>query len=122
EGLTMSMNYTGAPPIGGATDENDSPMFAPIPAWERGAKKRRGLGGGAKAAAPAAATTAPMVETRTFEAPLAEREVRTTYGETPRVAAAEPMIAQPRATTTKRSSNAAPLAIAAGVVMIGGLA
>lgn len=54
----MSMNYNEPGRTTRSVTEDESPMFAPVPAWERG-KKRKGLGG----------MMAPkrVAETRTFE-------------------------------------------------------
>ncbi|HEY8572001.1 hypothetical protein [Phenylobacterium sp.] len=63
----MSMDHTSSPQgsdTGSSAD--DTPMFAPIPSWERG-KKRRGLGAGRSSSAPAAAaaTTATTGDVQT---------------------------------------------------------
>jgi hypothetical protein len=115
-------------------DPNDSPMFAPIPAWERN-KKRRGFGRSARSAARPDATVAETIadEPRSFagesaaagmgagamgaSAMGAERmdyvdPTETTFAGTPAYATR----------TTTRRSNGAPLAIAAGIILVGGLA
>lgn len=106
--------------------ESESPMFAPTPSWERG-KKRRGFGRGS------VSRVAP--EPRSFAAELsaepdpmiAATPTRPVYVRTEEVVdrpdaafAATPVFAS--STAARRGNGAAPIAIAAGIIMIGGLA
>src|SRR4051812_9232202 len=112
-------------------DPNDSPMFAPVPAWERN-KKRRGFGRAARTTTPMADATVPEAvagEPRSF---TAEREdlslaaarkdhvdpTDTTFAEDSTFAGTPAYAARPAA----RRSSAAPLAITAGIILVGGLA
>ncbi len=92
----------------------DSPMFAPIQSWERG-RKRRGVGSSRQT------TTAPEARVIATE-PAAERMDRS---DTAQALGAEPAFAAapPYATSrSARKTSAAPLAIAAGILALGGLA
>jgi hypothetical protein len=117
----MSMNYTDGRPTSAPQDENDSPMFVAVPVWERGARKRRGL-------SRSRVETSSAPEPRTFEAPASraqptERPAQTVYGEAPYATApAHDLRPQHRTAVARKRGSAAPLAIAAGVVVIGGLA
>jgi hypothetical protein len=137
EGLNMSTNFTGPEPD--ITTEPSDGLFAATPVWDRATKKKRGFG--AKAAKPATPVIAsePLVETRpTYveRAPTADqiaaRELRaerlrsepmiaTTAGvETPLIA--DTPVYATRATAARKSSNMAPLAVGAGILVLGGLA
>ncbi len=117
---------TDTAPIG----ETESPMFAPIPSWERN-RKRRGFG--------RATRTVVAPETRTFAADdmddgpalmtetIATRPVLTDpmLRDEPLMTPSGTAFAEAPAyarTTTVRSNSAAPVAIAAGLIALGGLA
>jgi hypothetical protein len=97
------------------TTPDDSPMFAPIPAWERN-KKRRGFGGMSRAARPA--------ETRSFAAaPAHETEPqidRVSEVDPANTAFAAPPVYASR--SQAKSSSATPVAIVAGLILVGGVA
>lgn len=103
----MSVDFNSTPLSTPTTGETDAPMFAPIPSWERN-RKRKGLGGKSRSAAtvqvgePVAATT--------YAAPL--DNVDPPFATTPAFAARP----------VKRGSTGLPMAVAAGIVAIGGLA
>jgi hypothetical protein len=137
----MSTNYTGSSQSDPSTVESDT-LFGANPIWERSAKKRRGFGG-SKTGAAATATT-PVATTETFEpAPtndqLVARELRAERLRSDAMmgagaasltgaplasdaAAAETPIYASRTTTARKSGGVAPLAVAAGVIVLGGLA
>jgi hypothetical protein len=130
----MSMNHDDRTPTGVSAEETDSPMFAPIPSWERG-KKRRGLGASRSQSTTGATppvATAPIAETRGFDSPLGDHMNHTVYSDTAPTGTgtlnagsdgADTMIPRTRTSApAKRRGGVAPLAVAAGVVMIGGLA
>jgi hypothetical protein len=112
----MSTEFTNTP----NPADTESPMFAPIPSWERG-KKRRSFGGSAPSTGSAPSSVA-AAEERSFAPadPVGERTIRaqtagvdttgTEFAGTPTYA-----------TMTTRKNNAAPIAIAAGLVLLGGL-
>ncbi|MET0273052.1 MAG: hypothetical protein ABW360_08685, partial [Phenylobacterium sp.] len=140
----MSTNFTGSEPD--LTTAPSDSLFAATPVWDRASKKKRGFGSKtAKTAAPVTVSET-LVETRpTYveKAPTAEqiaaRELRaerlrdepiayrepipaTTAGvEAPLVADTTPIYAT-RAAAAKRSSSMAPLAVGAGILVLGGLA
>ncbi|MGZ6016434.1 MAG: hypothetical protein ACXWKM_11880, partial [Phenylobacterium sp.] len=105
------------------TPIEDSPMFAPVPAWER-SKKRGMFGGGRKPAA----RVAP--EVRTFDPEPAVTPAAAPFGAEPavdRLSDVDPVTstfaaAPTYATRTTGKSSAAPVAIIAGLVLIGGVA
>jgi hypothetical protein len=103
----------------------ESPMFAPVPAWERG-KKRRSFGSRGSRVAP---------EPRSFAAELsADPELAPATVKTrPVVAQREEIVDLPdetfaaapvfaSSTAARKGNGAAPIAIAAGLILIGGLA
>lgn len=103
----MSVDYTSKPPTEPGLGESDTPMFAGVPSWERN-RKRRTFGG--KPRATAAVVTPEPVVTR-----------NAAYVEPNDTAfAAEPVYAT--RTVKRGSAGVAPLAIAAGIMAIGGLA
>ncbi|WP_372784395.1 hypothetical protein [Phenylobacterium sp.] len=129
----MTIDFSATPDNGPTSTETESSMFAPIPSWERG-KKRRGLsrafGGGR--------TTRVAEEPRSFVAEP-DRSLETgvlagdqrAYAFDPiaptnaAMAEAEPAFAGTPSyanVSARRKSNAAPVAIAAGIVLLGGLA
>lgn len=125
----MPTDFTSNPetsPVG----ETESPMFAPIPSWERN-RKRRGFG--------RATRTVVAPEKRTFAADdmddgpalmtetIATRPVLTDpmLRDEPLMTPSGTAFAEPPAyvrTTIVRRNNAAPVAIAAGLIALGGLA
>jgi hypothetical protein len=137
----MSTTYTGSSQSDPSTAESDT-LFAATPVWERAGKKRRGFGG-----SKTARTAAPIATTETFAeaGPTADQiaagELRAEHlrsdamdagtasltdaplaSDTP-MAAESPIYAdRTRTTTTRKSGGMAPMAIAAGVIVLGGLA
>lgn len=97
----MSVNFTANPGSGTSTEDS---VFAAVPSWERN-KKRRGFSGSRPTAAqPLTAAEQVVVETRP---PTGDS-----------VFAAPPAYAA----SARRPSGVAPLAIAAGILAVGGLA
>jgi hypothetical protein len=130
----MATDFTSNPADDPINNESETPMFAPIPAWERG-KKRRGFGSGRTsrvapeprtftADGPEAAAAAP-VAAAAGGAMAAEdlRPYETTRYDTAGPAdtsfAAAPAYA---GAARPRSGSRAPLAVAAGIIILGGLA
>jgi hypothetical protein len=131
----MSTDFSATPDDKPNNSEADSPMFAPVPAWERG-KKRRGLGGGR--------TRRVAEEPRSFasdpdeRAPLAAREsmVREPTWPAPDAIAPDGIVyerlEEPAdgvfagtpvyAEAASRKGAIAPVAIAAGIILLGGVA
>ena len=93
-----------------ARTDGEGSMFAPIPSWERG-KTRRTFGSRATRVAPEARSFAPN-DTALEPAPFVDAETSDF--------AATPVFAS--RTTARRGNGAAPIAIAAGVILLGGLA
>lgn len=93
--------------------DTESPMFAPIPAWERG-KKRRSDG----STSPQSVDTV-AAEGRSF-APSAPVSSRTDFADpaTSTFAAAPAYATR----TTVRKRSAAPLIVGAGIILVAGLA
>ena len=89
----MPTNSTTTPDVTGT----ETSIFAPIPSWERN-RKRRGFG--------------PLRRTETAPANAAEAAARPASG-APSYAAS---------TAARRNSSAAPIAVAAGIFALGGLA
>jgi len=102
----MSVDFNSMPRDEPGLGESDTPMFAPVPAWER-SRKRRSFGGKARVAAPEVAIEPTPVRNAAYVE--ADDEA---FAPTPTYASR----------TVKRSGGVAPLAIAAGIVAIGGLA
>jgi hypothetical protein len=113
----MSNDFT---PIN--TPESDAPMFAPIPSWERG-KKRRSFGGVRESRVAAeprsfAPTEAPST---TLSGDAMAYETRLdTVDPTDTSFAGTPVYADRN--VARKGNGAAPIAIAAGVILLGGLA
>ena len=127
----MTIDFSSTPDDSPTNTESEGSMFAPVPAWER-SKKRRMFGG--RARSPDATRVAE--EPRSF---AAEPEAETLAGDqrayafdpigpTDESAFATP--GEPAFATTpsyagvteRRKTSVAPVAIAAGIVLIGGLA
>jgi len=128
----MPTDFTSNPADDPMRSESETPMFAPIPAWERG-KKRRGFGGRTSRVEP---------EPRSFAADPVERDVATGAAvredlrpyETRSEAMADSLAPTPATDTAfaatpayatrtaVRKNSAAPVAIAAGIILLGGLA
>jgi hypothetical protein len=135
----MSMNFTGSNEPDLTTAESDS-LFAATPIWERSAKKKSGFGSAkAKTAAPAAAVEAPMatrpafVETTPTADQIAARELRAERLRSDAMLSTAtaggmdvPLIAEAPVYATRakpaRSASMAPLAVGAGILVLGGLA
>ena len=129
----MPTDFTSNPADEPIRSESETPMFAPIPAWERG-KKRRGFGGGRSSRVAA--------EPRSFAADAVEGDVVTGAAvredlrpyETRSEAMADSLAPTPATDTAfaatpayatrtaVRKNSAAPVAIAAGIILLGGLA
>jgi hypothetical protein len=100
----MSVDFNSMPTTEPGLGESETPMFAAVPAWER-SRTRRSFGGG---------------KSRTVAAePVAPRNAADVAAGDAAVAAAP---AYTTRTVKKNSVGVAPLAIAAGIVAIGGLA
>lgn len=97
----MSVDFNSMPSTEPGLGESETPMFAGVPSWERN-RKRRSFGGKAR---PAVAE------------PVAPRNAAD-------VAAGETAFAAAPAHATRpvKKSGVAPLAIAAGIIAVGGLA
>jgi len=114
----MSVDFNSTPLDRSTTPQSETPMFAPIPSWERN-KKRRGLGAGKR-------------DTSVREPTVFDAAPEATYASAPDAAFAAPIdepadatfAAAPAYATRpmKKSSGMAPLAIAAGIIAVGGLA
>lgn len=116
----MTIDFSATPDDSPTSKESDSPMFAPTPAWERG-KKRRGFGGGRVAEEPRSFAPAP-------EAPAAAAETGA-YAIDPigPAGSAQPTESMFAGTpsyagvTARHKGSGAPVAIAAGIILLGGL-
>jgi Meckel syndrome type 1 protein len=109
----MSMSFTSDNQPSPELPESDTPLFAANPIWERSAKKKRGFGGSRRTASTAAAVGPVTADPMT--APMTEREPLSS----------QTMSAAPytRTTTTRKKDAGVPaVAIAAGVIVLGGLA
>ncbi|WP_293369475.1 hypothetical protein [Phenylobacterium sp.] len=107
----MTIDFSATPDDSPTNNTADGPMFAPVPAWERN-KKRRGFGGG-RASEPR--SFAPADE------PLAATPVSDALGPlepTDDAFAAGPTFAN---RTKKTASSNVPIAIVAGLIVIGGV-
>lgn len=128
----MSMNYDNTNRTGGSPTDDEGLLFAPVPAWERG-KKRRGLGGlgSAKktstttAAEPRAFDTTDATTYRDERVTAAPLDTRTGFGPSDTSAAddgiASPIIRTRTATTRKAKSGAPGAAVALGVLALAGV-
>ena len=127
----MTIDFSSTPEDSPTNTESEGSMFAPVPAWER-SKKRRMFGG--RARSPDATRVAE--EPRSF---AAEPETETLAGdqrayafdpigptdESAFATTDEPAFAATPSyagVTARRKTSVAPVAIAAGIVLIGGLA
>ena len=126
----MPVDFTANPDDDPTTTESEGPMFAPIPTWERN-RKRRGFG--------ARSSVKPAAEPRTFVEDRDDRVEAAALGAGTGMAAGglaadtrddlaatdAPFASAPiygdRRTTTRRGS-AAPMAIVAGLIVLGGVA
>ena len=103
----------------------ESSMFAPVPAWERG-KKRRSFGSRGNRVAPEprsfaaelSAEPEPVIATTATRPVRAKRE--DIVDRPDETFAAAPVFAS--STAARKGNGAAPIAIAAGLILIGGLA
>ena len=103
----MSGDFNSKPLTEPGLGESETPMFAAVPAWERNSK-RRGFGGKARSAPPVVATE-----------PVAPRNAADVAADEATFAAAPTYTTR---TVKKSGGGIAPVAIAAGVIAIGGLA
>jgi hypothetical protein len=109
--------------------ESENSMFAPVPAWERGKKRRSfGMGRSSRVAPEPRSFTSdeelePRVSTMSGPAVGAERVefIDTTDDDLGDSAFAGTPIYANR-TAARKGNGAAPIAIAAGVILLGGLA
>jgi hypothetical protein len=126
----MSVDFNSTPLNGPTNTESDTPMFAGVPAWERNAKRRGGLFGGSKKrpAATAGAAQAPVEFSETHSETRASDISTGVTHEPAYVAPVEPTdtsfaTAPVYSTrTVKKGRTGLPMAVAAGVVALGGLA
>jgi hypothetical protein len=100
----MSVDFNSMPKTEPGLGESDTPMFAGVPSWERN-RKRRSFGGG-KTRTVAVEPVAPR---NAADVPVSESAFVTAPIQTTRV-------------VKKSGGSVAPLAIAAGIIAIGGLA
>ncbi len=106
----MSVDFNTTPLNTSSTSETETPMFAPIPSWERN-RKRKGFGGKSRAAATVQVGT-PVSDARR-EADIAPRNAADSAFATAPAFATRPV---------KKGRTGLPMAVAAGIVAIGGLA
>jgi hypothetical protein len=121
----MAINSDATPADESSVDE--SSMFAPIPAWER-SKKRRGFGRGSRSAEPRSFAPPALDETpETAAVPGAGPAIDPAI-DSPAIDSEVPIAdagfaaAPAYATRAKAKPSRAPVAIAAGIVLIGGVA
>ena len=111
------------------TPNGETPMFAPVPSWERG-KKRRSFGGRGSRVAAEPRSFAPEFSPEPGD-PVPTRPV--TLSEDARAYEARMDTVDPTDTsfatapiyagaTARRNNGAAPIALAAGIILLGGLA
>ena len=103
----MSVDFNSMPTTEPGLGESDTPMFAGIPSWERN-RKRRSFGGKSRTVAPVVAAEPVVTRNAAYVEPKGE-------------AFATAPVYTTR-TVKKSGGGVAPLAIAAGIVAIGGLA
>ncbi len=101
----MTTDISATPDNSPTNTSADSPMFAPVPAWERN-NKRRGFGGGRSAAEPRSFEPAPAIDAMGGVDP------------TDANFAAGPTFAD---RTRKPASSNVPVAIVAGLIVLGGI-
>jgi hypothetical protein len=115
----MTVDFNETPQDNPLTRETESPMFAPIPSWERG-KKRSRLGARTVSSAPVAATIA--AEPRSFAARPDTTDLR--RPRTTRVIdepVNEALMSRPLSPVRKTGNGVSPIALLAGIVVLGGL-
>jgi hypothetical protein len=100
----MSVDFNSMPKTEPGLGESETPMFAGVPSWERN-RKRRSFGGGKSRTAPAE----PVAPRNAADVPVSDSAFATAPTHSTR-------------TIKKSGGGVAPLAIAAGIVAIGGLA
>lgn len=100
---------------------SDGSMFAPIPAWERG-RKRRTFGRTSRPASRSAATDTVAAEPRSFGREADGDEDLTLRQDDAADAALAAGPAYAADTRARTSSSVAPIAIVAGIIALGGLA
>ena len=129
----MTIDFSATPDNSPTTNESDSPMFAPVPAWERG-KKRRGFGGGRTsrvaeeprsfASEPETTTAAAEQGAYAFDPIGPTGSAQPTESQPTDSQAGESMFAGTPSyagVTARRKGSGAPVAIAAGIILLGGL-
>ncbi len=104
----MTMDFTGSPNDRKTPDTSDAPMFAPVPAWERN-RKRRSFG--RRAVEPRSFAAMDEMETDTLSPTPASGDTGFMAG---------PAFANRPRRTSK--SSIAPIAVVAGIIVVGGLA
>ena len=100
----MSVDFNSMPKTEPGLGESDTPMFAGVPSWERN-RKRRSFGGGKTRTVVAE----PVTPRNAADVPVSDSAFATAPTYSTR-------------TVKKSGGGVAPLAIAAGIVAIGGLA
>ena len=105
----MSVDFNSAPLNTPTTGETDAPMFAPIPSWERN-RKRKGFGGKSRAAATVQVGEPATATASAYSAPLDTTD--TSFATAPAFATR----------SVKKGRTGLPMAVAAGIIAIGGLA
>jgi len=113
----MSVDFNATPMNSTTNSESDTPMFAPVPAWER-SRKRGGMFGGGKSRS-SVGRAQPPVETAAAAADAAYAGPLDPIDTDTSSFAAAPAFAS---RTVKKGRTGLPLAVAAGLVAIGGLA
>jgi len=108
----MSVDFNSTPQNNPTTNQSDTPMFAGVPSWERN-RKRGMFGGKARSAAPAVETADEQ------PAMILDKPATDSVDPTNNDFAAAPAFAS---RPVKKRGSAAPIAIAAGIIAIGGLA
>jgi hypothetical protein len=127
----MTIDFSSTPDDSPTNTESKGSMFAPVPAWERG-KKRRMFGGSARSTDSAHVAEEPRSfaaesETETLAGdqrayafdPIGPADESAFAATTESEFAGTPSYAS---VTARRKTSVAPVAIAAGIVLLGGLA
>ena len=134
----MPSDFSANPDDDRTTSDPESSMFAPVPAWERN-KKRRGFGSGRVsrvAPEPRSFAADEDEDQRIAPAPQSAAPRSAAMADTGRAFAFEPMDPEVRtepeegvfagtptyATATRAKSNTAPVMVAAGIILLGGVA
>jgi hypothetical protein len=111
----MSADFNATPQDNPTTNESETPMFSGVPSWER--NRKRGLFGGKSRAAEPAGEPMDDRPAMILDEPTAAHA--DTVDAPSDAFAGAPAYAS---RTVKKRGSAAPIAIAAGIIAIGGLA